>query len=590
MANPFLFGAPAAGGMPPQQPMVQPDNPFLSGGGGGMMASPQPMAQQPGMVAANPFLTGAQPRPQVQMGMGGPFGQPTPPPPPPAGVSANPFASFGAPAAAAAAPSAAATGAALFCTPTPPAAAPTPPMSQFTTTPSTTMTQFTGSHGDYVQVTAGQHAEPVVCTASTGVPANENPFGVPSKTTPIEGADVGELTPVTNATNGTPQPTAVVTETRASAVVSPPTEAEPAEAEKTEVIDDVPLPSPPPPEEEEKLAPGEPADLTSPEEAVEEEEQLPPPPPSEPEVPEGIADETEVGAEPSPDPGQEGNSTGASLFGVDPSEVPSLPKEEDKPAIREDSPPKSPSPPPPEPVKISTGDAIFDDQPKMSTGDAIFADLPAADLKSTGANIFGTSEESAANTTGATLYEVGGVAQALQPALGAMSGWDDAFDRKFDSGGTTRSADAFDAFGASGAAMFVAPAATAGFGGGDAFGSGKFDPNAPSAKLEADLNNPFLNEAKKNKATEDGEEVLFDDDTSKPLEPFPRVGAKSDGWEFYIRHPPKKKGLSMSGAQRHVCFIIHIRARGGGRWGSRGSRITQLRNLLSDIGRRCLSG
>ena len=511
------------------------------------MASPQPMAQQPGMAAANPFLAGAQPQPQVQMGMGGPFAQPTPP----AGGSANPFASFGAPAAAAAAapaPSAAATGAALFCTPTPPAAAPTPPMSQFTTTPSTTMTQFHGSHGDYVQVTAGQHSEPVVCTASTGVPANTSPFGVPSKTTTtsVEGAAAGELTTVTNATNATPQPTAVVAETRAAAVVSPPTEAEPVvEAEKTEVVDDAPLPSPPPPEEEEPLAAGASADLASPEKAVEEEEQLPPPPPSEPE-------EKEVEAEPGSDPEQEGNSTGASLFGVNPSQVPSLPKEEDKPAIREDSPPKSPSPPPPEPVKVSTGDAIFDDQPKMSTGDAIFADLPTADVKSTGASIFGTSEESAANTTGATLFEVG-EPKAAQPELGAMSGWDDAFDRKFDSGGTARTADAFDAFGASGAAMFVAPAATSGFGGDDGFGSGKFDPNAPSAKLEADLNNPFLNEAKKNKATEDGEEVLFDDDTSKPLEPFPRVGAKPDGWEFYIRHPPKKKGLSTT--QRHVCLF-----------------------------------
>ena len=538
MANPFLFGAPAAGGMPPQLPPRQPDNPFLAGAGGGMMASPQPMAQQPGMAAANPFLAGAAPQPQ--MGMGGPFGQPTPPPPPPAGASANPFASFGAPAAATAppAPSAAATGAALFCTPAPPAAAPTPPMSQFTTTPSTTMQQFHGSHGDYVQVTAGCHSEPVVCTASTGVPPNTSPFGVPSKIT----SDAGELTTVTNATNGTPQPTAVVAET----LVSPPAGIQHiVDAGKTEVVDEAPLPSPPPPEEEEPAAMAS-ADVASPEKAVEEEEQLPPPPPSEPE-------EKEVEVEPE----QEGASVGASLFGVDPSEVPTI-AEEDKPAIREESPPKSPSPPPPEPVKVSTGDAIFDDQPKMSTGDAIFADLPTADVKSTGASIFGTSEESAANTTGATIFEQL-APKAAQPELGAMSGWDDAFDRKFDSGGTA-TADAFDAFGASGAAMFVgAPAASSGFGGDDGFGSGKFDPNAPSAKLEADLNNPFLNEAKKNSSTEDGEEVLFDDDTSKPLEPFPRVGAKPDGWEFYIRHPPKKKGLSTT--QRHVCFSLNLCAR-----------------------------
>ena len=110
----------------------------------------------------------------------------------------------------------------------------------------------------------------------------------------------------------------------------------------------------------------------------------------------------------------------------------------------------------------------------------------------------------------------------------------------------------------------LAPAATSGFGGDDGFGSGKFDPNAPSAKLEADLNNPFLNEAKKNNTTEDGEEILFDDDTSKPLEPFPRVSAKPDGWEFYIRHPPKKKGLSAT--QRYLMFVFKILRAADGRW------------------------
>ena len=404
-------------------------------------------------------------------------------------------------------------------------------MSQFTSAPSTTMTPFQGAHGDYVQVTAGQHSEPVVCTASTGVPPNTSPFGVPSKTIPSEGADAGQLTTVTNATGAAPQPTAAVAES----LYSPPAEA-PVEAEKAEASAEVPLPPPPPPEEEEQAAAAAVPDLTSPRKAVEEEEEMPPPPP--PCEPEAEAE------------GPDGHSTGASLFGVDPSEVPSLPKEEDKPAIREAESPspepvKSPSPPPPEPVK-------------MSTGDAIFADLPTADVKSTGASIFGTSEESAANTTGATLFEVG-EPKAAQPALGAMSGWDDAFDRKFDSGGTAARAAAADgafgdAFGASGAAMFVAPpAAAATFGDLDGFGSGAFDPNAPSAKLEADLNNPFLNEAKKANAgaAEDGDEILFDDDTSKPLEPFPRVGAKPDGWEFYIRHPPKKKGISAT--QRQVC-------------------------------------
>jgi hypothetical protein len=34
---------------------------------------------------------------------------------------------------------------------------------------------------------------------------------------------------------------------------------------------------------------------------------------------------------------------------------------------------------------------------------------------------------------------------------------------------------------------------------------------------------------------------LFDDDTSQPLETFPRLSYDGEGWEMYIRHPPKKK-------------------------------------------------
>jgi len=38
---------------------------------------------------------------------------------------------------------------------------------------------------------------------------------------------------------------------------------------------------------------------------------------------------------------------------------------------------------------------------------------------------------------------------------------------------------------------------------------------------------------------------LFDDDTSQPLEPFPRIMHDGkEGWEFFIRHPPKKKMTS----------------------------------------------
>jgi hypothetical protein len=35
--------------------------------------------------------------------------------------------------------------------------------------------------------------------------------------------------------------------------------------------------------------------------------------------------------------------------------------------------------------------------------------------------------------------------------------------------------------------------------------------------------------------------ILFDEDTSEALLPFPRIAVKPDGWEMFIRHPPKKK-------------------------------------------------
>jgi hypothetical protein len=34
---------------------------------------------------------------------------------------------------------------------------------------------------------------------------------------------------------------------------------------------------------------------------------------------------------------------------------------------------------------------------------------------------------------------------------------------------------------------------------------------------------------------------LFDDDMSQPLEAFPRVTYDGEGWDMYIRSPPKKK-------------------------------------------------
>ena len=87
-----------------------------------------------------------------------------------------------------------------------------------------------------------------------------------------------------------------------------------------------------------------------------------------------------------------------------------------------------------------TGAGLFADLPtppeeigqvKGSTGDAIFADMPSVP-GGTGANIFGTSEESARDTTGAKIFDVAAPREA-KPELGSMTGWDAAFDSKFDS-------------------------------------------------------------------------------------------------------------------------------------------------------------
>ncbi len=186
--------------------------------------------------------------------------------------------------------------------------------------------------------------------------------------------------------------------------------------------------------------------------------------------------------------------------------------------------------------------------PTMSTGDALFADMPSMpDIKSTGAAIFGLSDESAAGTTGAQLFDI--VApEAGKPSHGAMTGWDENFDRKFEK-----------------AEMMVG---TGGLGS-DAFCGGSIGPSAaafgyaadPSFAPEplfgdsfgmlpvsADMNNPFLAESGmpgpsggKSGDGETPETPLFDADDSKPLEPFPRVSFESDMWEMFIRHPPKKK-------------------------------------------------
>ena len=195
-----------------------------------------------------------------------------------------------------------------------------------------------------------------------------------------------------------------------------------------------------------------------------------------------------------------------------------------------------------------TGAALFGETelapPKLSTGDAIFSDLPATNIKSTGAAIFGISDESAAGSTGAQIFDIQGP-EVSKPLHGQMSGWDDAFDQKFDVASAPLNPNAaIDAFGGMNMAQnqFGYGAPEPEFG--DAFGL---------APMEADLNNPFKAEEAgfpgpgKKKKNADGttpETPLFDDDTSKPLEPFPRINKEVDGWEMFIRHPPKKKMTS----------------------------------------------
>ena len=49
---------------------------------------------------------------------------------------------------------------------------------------------------------------------------------------------------------------------------------------------------------------------------------------------------------------------------------------------------------------------------------------------STGAAIFGLSDQSAAGSTGAALFDIS-APTAAQPGHGEMTGWDDEFDSKF---------------------------------------------------------------------------------------------------------------------------------------------------------------
>jgi len=197
-----------------------------------------------------------------------------------------------------------------------------------------------------------------------------------------------------------------------------------------------------------------------------------------------------------------------------------------------------------------TAAGLFGDVPQegpvLSTGDALFADLPSVpNIKSTGAAIFGLSEESAAGSTGAALFDIVAPEQS-KPSHGQMSGWDDNFDKKFEKAELNAAAGPVDAFGGPG----TNTAAAFGYGAPPAFGDGpSFGDSFGMLPVAADMNNPFLAEGaqgfpgpgEKSGDGEDAESPLFDSDVSKPLEAFPRLHHETEGWDMYIRHPPKKK-------------------------------------------------
>ena len=153
--------------------------------------------------------------------------------------------------------------------------------------------------------------------------------------------------------------------------------------------------------------------------------------------------------------------------------------------------------------------------------------------------------------------------RAVRPALGAMTGWDENFDKKFDLAtkldvGAIGPGNTYDPFGGPSGGVDY----SGGFGADEAFGSGSFMPPVPQStpafarKTDGDFgqgsmaDNPFMSiVAAENSGPKygggDGEYgddgPLFDDDTSQPLEMFPRLSYDGEGWEMFIRHPPKKK-------------------------------------------------
>lgn len=502
MANPFLFGDPA--------PQHEAPNPFLM--------------NQPAPAAVNPFMANdTQPQ---QMGYYHQHQVPA--------EAANPFANFGVPA----------YGGGGFGHPNDWQQHQQPTVSHH----HDHQQQYQGQFGHYTQVMADSASQPQATsslpTAASSVAHNSNPFGAMMEEEPqvLPTAPEEKITKVEQQDEPLPPPPA-------EEIIVP---ASVEESLEKVTIDDEPVaeePLPPPPVEEiivpapveeslEKVTlddepvPDEPLVETEKaeegfkgifkeEEKDDDDDSL-----AATESPTEVVSNEEVVAE---EPVKEKEKAsviggmGAALFGTS-----DLPME----GSVVQSPPSL--------------DAEDERPGKMSTGDAIFADIPAVpDYRSTGATLFGGSEESAQDTTGAKLFDVAAPREA-KPELGAMSGWDAAFDQKFDtaSGGlATKPGDPFDPFGGPKGVQMMGKAAFGveedGFGNDD-FSTQKAPKVTPLIARRNPGENIFL-------AMEDGEEQntedgpLFDDDTSLPLEAFPRVNEVVEGWEMFIRHPPKKK-------------------------------------------------
>ena len=156
MANPFLFGEPAAA----PQSTNEPPNPFLMDAG----------TMQPSAAVANPFMASAAMGAPMQQPQQGFYAAPM--------EAANPFASFGAPAPGMGFSAAPPAFGQAQPAPTAPLQAAQPPQQPQPHEPH--QQQFQGQFGQYTQVMAESTAQPEVTPSVPQQVAKNNPFGDPA--------------------------------------------------------------------------------------------------------------------------------------------------------------------------------------------------------------------------------------------------------------------------------------------------------------------------------------------------------------------------------------------------------------------------